>query len=355
MGFPVHAPFERARASKGAFVLELKDIVVRFHGHGHDVSAVQGVSLKVKAGEVYGIIGTSGAGKSTLLRTINLLQRPDSGQVWVRGGEITRLEGEPLRQLRLKIGMVFQHFELVGSRNIFENIALPLRAAKVPEPGIRKRVAELLDLVELKDKERALPGQLSGGQKQRVGIARALANHPDLLLCDEPTSALDLETTESILDLLGDINRRLGLTVVVISHEMAVIKRICHRVAVMKDGKVVEENDVYGLFSSPQHPLSQELVEKSLGLALPQRVLDKVQGAIARLVHLGDEAEEPVLAEAVKETGVHLNILHGRIEYVGGRPIGILVVALTGGRRKIQDGLAYLQSRVARVEVIRHG
>jgi D-methionine transport system ATP-binding protein len=336
-------------------MLELKDITVRFQGHGHDIAAVQGVSLKVAAGEVYGIIGTSGAGKSTLLRTINLLQRPDSGQVWVRGGEVTWLEGEALRQLRLKIGMVFQHFELVGSRSIFDNIALPLRAAKLPEARIRERVAELLDLVELKDKERALPGQLSGGQKQRVGIARALANQPDLLLCDEPTSALDLETTESILDLLGDINRRLGLTIVVISHEMAVIKRICHRVAVMKDGKVVEENGVYEIFSSPQHPLSQELVEKSLGLALPQRVVDKVKGAIVRLVHLGDEAEEPVLAETVKATGAHLNLLHGRIEYVGGRPIGVLVVELTGGKRKIEEALAYLRSRVARVEVIRHG
>jgi D-methionine transport system ATP-binding protein len=336
-------------------MLELKDITVHFHGHGHDVAAVQGVSLKVAAGEVYGIIGTSGAGKSTLLRTINLLQRPDSGQVWVRGSEITRLEGEALRQLRLKIGMVFQHFELVDARTIFDNIALPLRAAKLPEARIRERVAELLDLVELKDKALALPGQLSGGQKQRVGIARALANQPDLLLCDEPTSALDLETTESILDLLGDINRRLGLTVVIISHEMAVIKRICHRVAVMKEGKVVEENGVYELFSAPQHPLSQELVEKALGLALPERVAVKVKGSLVRLVHLGEQAEEAVLADTAREFKVRINILHGKIEYIGGRPIGVLVVELDGDPGMVERALVRLRERVARVELLARG
>jgi D-methionine transport system ATP-binding protein len=251
--------------------------------------------------------------------------------------------------------MVFQHFELVHSRSIFDNVALPLRAADIPEEKIRKRVAELLKLVELGDKVKALPGQLSGGQKQRVGIARALANEPDLLLCDEPTSALDLETTESILDLLGDINRRLKVTVVVISHEMSVIKRICQRVAVMKDGVVVEEKDVYELFSSPVHPLSRELVEKSLGLSLPERVSEKVRGVLVRLVHLGPQAEEAVLFETAKETGVHLNILHGRIEYIGGNPIGVLVVSLEGEEARVRQALERLRERVARVEVIRRG
>lgn len=336
-------------------MLALKDITVRFHGRGKSVEAVKGVSLHVAPGEVYGIIGTSGAGKSTLLRTINLLERPEKGEVWVRGENITQAEGPRLRALRRKIGMVFQHFELVHSRSIFDNVALPLRAADIPEEKIRKRVAELLKLVELGDKVKALPGQLSGGQKQRVGIARALANEPDLLLCDEPTSALDLETTESILDLLGDINRRLKVTVVVISHEMSVIKRICQRVAVMKDGVVVEEKDVYELFSSPVHPLSRELVEKSLGLSLPERVSEKVRGVLVRLVHLGPQAEEAVLFETAKETGVHLNILHGRIEYIGGNPIGVLVVSLEGDEARVAQALERLRERVARVEVIRRG
>jgi D-methionine transport system ATP-binding protein len=336
-------------------MLELKHIQVRFHGRKQDVHAVRDVSLKVSEGEVYGIVGTSGAGKSTLLRTINLLERPESGEVLIRGQNIANLDGKALRQTRLKIGMVFQHFNLAHSRTVHDNIALALRAADVSETAICHRVPELLELVELSDKEFALPGQLSGGQKQRVGIARALANNPDMLLCDEPTSALDLETTESILDLLAGINRRLGITIVIISHEMAVIKKICHRVAVMKDGEIVEENNIYELFSNPTHALTKELVEKSLDLTLPERVTDKVRGVLVRLVYRGERAEEPILADTVRDYKVHINILHGKIEYVDDRPIGILIISLDGDADNIQRALGHLKTQVARLEVIRHG
>ena len=342
-------------AASDSSMLELKNIQVRFHGRDHIIEAVRDVSLRVSKGEIYGIVGTSGAGKSTLLRAINLLERPTTGEVWIDGREITRLDAEALRAVRLRTGMVFQHFNLAHSRTVHENIALPLRAAGVPEEGIRERVPQLLELVELTDKQHAYPGQLSGGQKQRVGIARALANEPPLLLCDEPTSALDLETTESILDLLAGINARLGITIVIISHEMAVIKRICHRVAVMQAGSIVEENNAYDLFATPQHSLSRELIEKSLNLSLPPRVLAKARGAIARLVYLGEKAEEPILTEATRLYPVRINILHGRIEYIDDRPIGILIVSLEGDTEPLAQTLHHLKTQVAKLEVLRHG
>jgi D-methionine transport system ATP-binding protein len=336
-------------------MLELKNIQVRFATGSHAVHAVRNVSLRVAKGEIYGIVGTSGAGKSTLLRTINLLERPSSGEIRIDGREITGLDAEALRAVRLRTGMVFQHFNLAHSRTVEDNIALPLRAAGVSEDRIRERVTQLLELVELADKRRVYPGQLSGGQKQRVGIARALANEPPLLLCDEPTSALDLETTESILDLLAGINARLGVTIVIISHEMAVIKRICHRVAVMQDGEVVEERTAYDLFATPRHALTRELIEKSLNLTLPPRLLAQSKGTLIRLVYLGETAEEPILASTARLYSVHINILHGRIEYIGDRPIGILIVALEGEPERIEDALRHLEIQVAKLEVLRHG
>lgn len=336
-------------------MLTLKNVSIRFVGRHQTVEAVRDVSLVIPSGSVFGIVGTSGAGKSTLLRSINLLERPHTGSIWLGKQEITKLQGQALRQLRQDVAMVFQHFELVGSRTVFDNVALPLRAAGASEEIIANRVKELLDLVELSEKIHAYPGQLSGGQKQRVGIARALANNPEALLCDEPTSALDLETTESILRLLADINRRLRVTIVIISHEMAVIKKICHQVAVMKDGVVVEEGDVYDIFSTPQHPFTRELVAKSLNLELPERVRDSSPGTLVRLVYLGNKAEEPVLSDAVLRHGVVVNILHGHIEYINDLPIGILIVALVGPDHRVNAALESLGDRVARLEVLRHG
>jgi D-methionine transport system ATP-binding protein len=334
-------------------MLELKHISVRFRSRSRSVDAVRDASLQVQPAEVFGIVGASGAGKSTLLRTINLLERPSEGEIWNEGRNIALLRGEALRKERLNIGMVFQHFNLLHSQSIFENIALPLLAAKKSGSEIKARVEELLELVELGGMGKALPTQLSGGQKQRVGIARALANHPSILLCDEPTSALDLETTESILNLLAGINRKLGVTIVIISHEMAVIKRICHRVAVMKDGVIVENKPVYELFAKPEHPFTRELVEKSLGLKLPERVFDKQTGTVLRLVFLGARAEEPVLNEVTRRFSVHPNILHGRIEYIDDRPIGILIVSLDGEGPQVRDAIGFFQQNVARLEVIR--
>ena len=315
---------------------------------------MRGASLEVGDGEVYGIVGTSGAGKSTLLRTANLLTRPTAGEVWLDGTELTALPERELRAQRRRIGMVFQHFNLASSRTVHDNVALPLRAAGVPEATIRQRVPELLSLVGLSDKEFAKPGKLSGGQKQRVGIARALSTEPSVLLCDEPTSALDLESTEAILDLLTEVNRRLGVTILAISHELSVIKRLCHRVAVMTEGEIVEENAVYDLFSRPQHQFTKELVERSLDLELPERVRANSPGTLLRLVYLGENAETPILSQAVRELGVHINILHGHIEYIDDRPLGVLVVALEGTDAALTRTIIFLKGRVARLEVLRH-
>ena len=336
-------------------MLQLKDIDVQFKGRTGTVHAVRGASLEVGKGDVFGIVGTSGAGKSTLLRTANLLQRPTSGEVQLDGHPITRLTERELRGVRRRVGMVFQHFNLAASRTVHDNVALPLRAAGVEEDRIRRKVPELLALVGLSDKEFVRPGKLSGGQKQRVGIARALSTDPSLLLCDEPTSALDLESTESILELLSEVNRRLGVTILLITHELQVVKRICGRVAVMKDGEIVEEGDVFELFARPRHEFSKELVRRSLDIELPPRVREETPGTILRLVYRGADAESPVLSQAVRELGVNVNVLHGRIDYIAGKPLGVLVVAVQGPAQALTRTEVFFESRVSHVEVLRHG
>jgi D-methionine transport system ATP-binding protein len=334
-------------------LIHLDDIHVRFPGRGSaEVHAVRGVSLHVGDGDLFGIVGTSGAGKSTLLRTINLLERPSAGRVVVGGQDLGQLGPEPLRQARLRIGMIFQHYNLLFSRSVFENVAFPLRIAGVAEAEIRRRVEELLELVELADKRDAYPARLSGGQKQRVGIARALANRPRVLLCDEPTSSLDLETSAAILDLLRSVHARGGLTVVLISHELHVIKRVCNRVAVMKDGEVVESGEVLELFARPQAAFTAELVARSQDLALPERVRMGQPGAIVTLHYRGERAEEPVIAETLRRFPVVINILHGRIEYIGGEPLATLVVRLQGEPGAQQQALEFLRASVARLEVV---
>jgi len=333
-------------------MIDLSNIVVTFEGHGKKIEAVRNVSIHVEKGEIFGIVGTSCAGKSTLLRTINLLEKPLSGEITIAGRNITSLSGEDLRKVRLKTGMVFQHFNLAGSRTVFDNVALPLRASGAEQRKIDNRVRDLLDIVELSDKAKAYPGQLSGGQKQRVGIARALANDSEILLCDEPTSALDLETSISILELLADINKRLGVTIVIISHEMNVIKKICGRVAVMKEGRVIEENDVYKIFATPAHPFTRDLVAQSLNLVLSPRVIAKAQGRIFRVVYLGDNAEEPVIAETARRHDVTINILHGKIEYIGDKAIGIFFIAIHGEKDWSDLAIEYIRHKVASIEEI---
>jgi D-methionine transport system ATP-binding protein len=333
-------------------MIQLTDIQVNFDAAQGSIEAVKNVSLTVGRQEIFGIVGTSGAGKSTLLRTINLLERPTGGTVKVDGIDVTGFKGAELRKLRLSTGMIFQQFNLINAKSVYGNVAFALQVAGRTKQEIELRVPELLELVGLMDKKDAYPAQLSGGQKQRVGIARALANSPQVLLCDEPTSALDLETTSSILELLKEINRALGITIVIITHEMAVVKAICDRVAVMNAGEIVEEGSVYELFSTPQHEFTRQLVSRALNLDLPLRFTERNEGMILKLHYRGESAEEPVISETVRLFGVQLNILHGQIEYIGGRPLGSLVVSLNGDADSICLAATYIKSQTASMEVL---
>lgn len=337
-------------------MIEIDKVCVDFPaGRGPTTRAVDDVSLRIAPGEIFGIVGTSGAGKSTLLRTLNALQRPSQGSIKINGVEISALEGVTLRRARQRIGMIFQHFNLMHTRTVAQNVAFSLKAAGWERGKIAPRVAEILELVGLADKANRYPVQLSGGQKQRVGIARAIANHPDVLLCDEPTSALDLETSATILALLKQINDTLGITIVLITHEMNVIKTICDRVAVMSGGKVVEMGEVFDIFAHPQHAFTQQLVSHTLNLTLPERLQQHLPGQLLKILFIGDSAEQPVLSDAAIQFGVAVNILHGKIEYLGERALGILVVQLTApdNPTAVDAAVDYIRNRTARVEVIR--
>jgi D-methionine transport system ATP-binding protein len=329
----------------------IDDVSVEFHSKQKSLRAVKGVSLIIGKGEVFGIVGASGAGKSTLLRTINLLQKPTSGRIMIDSVDITRYKGRDLRRVRQKIGMIFQHFNLVHTKTVFDNVAFPMQIAGALPSEITKRVPELLDLVGLSDKTQEYPSNLSGGQKQRVGIARALANTPRILLCDEPTSALDLETSDAILDLLKNIHQKLGITTIIISHEMSVIKKVCAKVAVIHNGVVIEKGNVYDIFASPQHPLTQILVKHTLNLELP-KIFRDVKGALIKVVYKGEQAQEPVLSDTINELGVGINVLHGKIEYIDGQPLGVLVLNVIGDEEKINKTIAYLRRRTASVELV---
>ena len=333
-------------------MVSIKNVSVSFTSKNAVMHAVKNVSLKVRDGEIYGIVGTSGAGKSTLIRTVNMLQRPTSGTIYIGDTNITALSGDELRATRQKIGMIFQHFNLIHTKTVYDNVALPMLIAKKDKKVIESRVPELLSLVGLSDKAASYPLQLSGGQKQRVGIARALANDPDLLLCDEPTSALDLETTRSILELIRDINRRFGITMIIISHEMDVIKSVCTRVAVMKDGEVVDSDSAYGIFSRPGHDVTKELIKYSLNLDVPENIRKSIAGIMVKVIYLKDTALDPVLSDVIKKFPVKTNIIHGKIEYIGGQPIGIFILNFKGKKNDIASALEYLRKRTASVEVI---
>lgn len=288
--------------------------------------ALRDVSLEIAPGEVFGVIGQSGAGKSTLIRLINGLERPSAGRVITDGEDVGALDAAALRALRRRVGMIFQHFNLLSSKTVAANVAFPLKVAGASSKQISDRVAELLTLVGLTDHAAKYPAQLSGGQKQRVGIARALASGPRILLCDEATSALDPQTTEQILDLLGQLNRELGLTIVLITHEMEVIRRVCHRVAVLDAGAVVETGEVAEVFLHPQHTVTRRLVADAAGLAGE----GSPAGAL-RLTFRGAATYEPILGRIARDTGVDYSILAGRIDRVRDEPYGQLLVSLVGG------------------------
>jgi D-methionine transport system ATP-binding protein len=335
-------------------MIEIKNVTKIYSTKRKQVVGVDNVSLTIQDGEIFGIIGYSGAGKSSLLRCLNLLERPTSGQIIIDGVDLTTLNNKQLRQARLKIGMIFQHFYLVSSKTVFENVAFALKAAKKPKEEIEKRVNELLEMVGLSDKRDAYPSQLSGGQKQRVGIARALANDPIVLLCDEATSALDPSTTKSILTLLKKINRELGITIVLITHEMEVVKDICDRVAVMQNGKIIELGTVYDIFTNPKEELTKSFINSVLRFELPGHLLQKQTGTIVKIQFKGKTAEEAIVSDMLQAFKVKGNILHGKIEYIQEMPLGIFVMELTGEPEEIQRAIDYISQRTNGLEVIAH-
>lgn len=335
-------------------MIEVNSLVKIYSSKAKEVIGVNDVSLQIKEGEIYGIIGYSGAGKSSLIRCLNLLEKPTSGEVKIDGVDLTTLNEKALRKARQKIGMIFQHFYLASAKTVYENVAFALKAAGKTPKEIDVRVKELLELVGLSDKSSQYPAQLSGGQKQRVGIARALANNPKVLLCDEATSALDPSTTKSILNLLKTINRKLGLTIVLITHEMEVVKEICHRLAVMQDGKIIEEGLVYDIFANPIQPLTKDFIASVLQFELPQQLIENRKGTIIKIQFKGAIAEESVVSDLFQQFNVKGNILHGKIEYIQDVPLGIFIMELTGEDKEVERAIAYIEERTQNLEVVEH-
>ena len=342
-------------------MIELTHISKDFASGGRTVHAVQDVSLSIGKGEIFGIIGFSGAGKSTLVRCINLLERPTSGSVTVDGKEMTALSARELRQARKKIGMIFQHFNLMPSRTVFGNVAYPLRGSGLSREQIADKVHRLLELVGIGDKAEAYPKQLSGGQKQRVAIARALANDPNVLLCDEATSALDPKTTKAILRLLKNLNEKLGITVVIITHEMAVVKEICDRVAVMEHGRVVEQGEVFNVFADPRQEITRSFIHTTSNLRKIEELIEedspvvqlKPGELIVRLSYIQRNVSEPLISTVSRKFDITLNIIFSDIAIVQNAPIGGTVAIISGERAQITQAIAYLIEKNVGVEVIK--
>lgn len=341
----------------GSQMIKISQLTKRFSLGKSEIHAVDKINLSIKPGEIFGVIGYSGAGKSTFVRLINRLEEPTSGSIIIDDEDITKLSKKELRLRRQDIGMIFQHFNLLWSRTVRENIAFPLEIAGIEKAEREKRVDELINLVGLIGREDAYPSQLSGGQKQRVGIARALANRPKILLCDEATSALDPETTDSILSLLVDINEKLGLTIILITHEMDVIYKICHNVAVMENGRIVEQGAVLDLFSNPQHQVTKRFVEQVMGKpdeeVTEETLLQTVStGKLLKLQFIGETTNQSLISQVAKKFDVELNILHGNIKQTQAGPYGSLYVHITGRDELIESAIKYIQSTTVKVEVI---
>ena len=319
------------------------------------ITALQATNLQIPTGQIYGLIGHSGAGKSTLMRLINRLEEPSGGRIEVDGLDITQLDAAGLRNFRRRVGMIFQHFNLLSSRTVAENVALPLKlAGNLSNSAINKKVADLLARVGLENHANKYPAQLSGGEKQRVGIARALSTDPTILLCDEATSALDPQTTGQVLQLLAEINRDLGLTLVLITHEMDVVRRICDQVAVMDGGVIVEQGKVADVFLHPQHPTTKRFVyeaEQQDEAEMAQN-LAEVEGRILRLTFQGQATYEPLLAKVAAKTGIEFSILSGRIDRIRNEPYGQLTVAFKG--EKLEEAMQILHAAEVHLEELRH-
>jgi len=341
-------------------LIEIHNLTKIYHTTHQDIVALDNVSLSIKRGEIFGIIGLSGAGKSTLIRCINMLEKPTQGSIIVDGQDITALNKNELHLARQKIGMIFQQFNLLSSRSIFDNIMFPLEIAHVPTQPARQRVEELLEMVGLTDKARVYPDQLSGGQKQRVGIARALANDPKLLLSDEATSALDPQTTRSILKLLKDINSQLNLTILLITHDMNVIKQVCDRVAVINDSHIEEVGDVLSIFSNPRTPTSQSFINTIMNKGdteeYTQNITKQQTGKYSRLIRvsfIGSSAGEPIISSMIRTHDVDANILYGNIDRVKDVPFGNLILELIGTEETVSLAMAYLMNNGLEIEVLK--
>lgn len=335
-------------------MIELKNISVDFDGF----KAVDDVSLKIEKADVFGIVGFSGAGKSTLVRCINLLQKPSEGEVLIKGENLLNLSEKDLRKRRKKIGMIFQHFNLLNNLSVIDNVIFPIRKENISKEEKIKKAKKLLDLVGIGDKAKSFPRELSGGQKQRCAIARALASDPEILLCDEATSALDPKTTKQILKLLGEIKEKIGITIVIITHQMEVVKDLCNKVAVMQDGKVIEKGTTLEIFSNPRHKLTKDFVETSTNV---NQTLEEVKNNLGvlkkdeflvKLSYLGEATTQPVINEIYEKFKVKTNVLAGNIEFITNVPVGNLIVTFKAERENIDKAIEYLIASGTNVQLL---
>ena len=340
-------------------MITFENITKTYGGKTH-VQALKGISLTIHDGEIFGIIGKSGAGKSTLVRCINMLEKPTTGKVIIDDKELTAMSDSQLRAERKNIGMIFQHFNLLSSRTVFDNIAFPLDLAGASKEVIRSKVDSLLELVGLTDRQFNYPSQLSGGQKQRVGIARALASDPKILLCDEATSALDPQTTKSILELLKDINKRLGITIVIITHEMAVIKEICDRVAVIEGGVIKEQGRVIDVFTNPQSETMKEFVKSVINMELPEGIKklgvtnqpSPDRDMLVRFRFKGAATNEPLVVNVARKFNLDVSVLYGNIDYIQDVPFGYLIVVIMGDMKAQTEAYSYIKTQPIESEVL---
>ncbi|MDN7241920.1 methionine ABC transporter ATP-binding protein [Planococcus sp. N028] len=340
-------------------MIQFEGVTKTYQSGKQEIHALNGIDLTVETGEIFGVIGFSGAGKSSLIRTVNLLERPTKGLVKIHGKDISTLSSKEIRKTRKDIGMIFQHFNLLNSKTVFHNVAMPLILANTPKDKIKDQVKNLLDFVGLADQAQKYPDQLSGGQKQRIGIARALATNPSVLLCDEATSALDPQTTQSILDLLRKINREYNITILLITHEMGVIREICDKVAVLEAGKVIEQGSVFDIFTNPQQPTTQRFVRSVMNDELPESLLQQIQNAgsnhsIYRIQFHGKSVGRPLISQVSREFNLDLNVLFGNITELQGRPYGNLIVEFIGDRAEIIRALTAIQNSDATVEEVQN-
>jgi D-methionine transport system ATP-binding protein len=354
----LNVPFQRKSPPE---FLKLESLSKSYRLNGRPVSVVKNISLQINQGAIFGIIGRSGAGKSTLLRLINLLEKPDSGEIFLEGEALTSLSPQSLREKRKKIGFIFQHFNLISTKTVFENVALPLQLLGIEKAEIKARVEKLLNRVDLANFADRYPENLSGGQRQRVAIARSLATDPQILLCDEATSALDPESTTSILKLLQSLNRELGITIVLITHEMAVIKSICHDVAVLNEGELIETGPVVNVFSEPSHPVTKMLTQKAFHLELPELFDSKIRSSwepgsypLYRMTFVGKSASEPMTATLFEKFSVRVNILLADVEYFcdshEGVQVGFLLSQFVGTQEAVEQAVEYLKDKNITVE-----